>query len=292
MTAPAAALEGLRRRRPEWAPWLAVVEEIARETAGSGWDAAVPGSLEQPAMPSPLLTGATLRLRAQSVRNLLERLLRIASRCGAPKMATLDSALRLDLEPLSLFGASLSQDTPRIVQLAHAAGADAEAFEAVVALLPVPFLQACNRRLESLVPASWMEGYCPLCGSWPAFAEVRGIERSRHFRCGRCGSAWHSRSLHCPYCANDDHGSLVSLVPGNGGSNGVVEACRQCEGYVKALTRLQGCDPAVVGLEDLSTVDLDVAAVEQGYRRPSGAACAIGITVTESGYDRARPGSA
>ena len=31
--APDAALNGLRRERPEWEPWLAVVDEIVREAA-------------------------------------------------------------------------------------------------------------------------------------------------------------------------------------------------------------------------------------------------------------------
>ena len=42
MTAPDAALHGLKRQRPEWQPWLAVIEEIVSETAARGWEASVP----------------------------------------------------------------------------------------------------------------------------------------------------------------------------------------------------------------------------------------------------------
>jgi FdhE protein len=130
--------------------------------------------------------------------------------------------------------------------------------------------------------AGWVEGYCPVCGSWPAFAEVRGIERNRYFRCGRCGGAWHARALHCPYCSTSEHGELVALVPENGGSNAVIDACRRCLGYVKTFTRLQGCAPGQVMLDDLASVDLDIAVLEQGYTRPSGAGYALAITVTDT----------
>ena len=42
MTPTATALAGLRSRRPEWAPWLAVVEETLRDGRNRAWDAAVP----------------------------------------------------------------------------------------------------------------------------------------------------------------------------------------------------------------------------------------------------------
>src|SRR5207253_205435 len=92
------------------------------------------------------------------------------------------------------------------------------------ALVAVPFLLACNRRWASAKSVSWMEGYCPVCGAWPAFAEVRGIERSRYFRCGRCSGEWQAHCLFCPYCGMTDHNELASLVPEKGGATSVIEA--------------------------------------------------------------------
>jgi FdhE protein len=127
-----------------------------------------------------------------------------------------------------------------------------------------------------------MEAYCPVCGAWPALAEVRGIERSRHFRCGRCGGEWQSRCLLCPFCGMADHNELVSLVPENSGSNAVIDACKRCLGYVKTFTMLQGSPPAKVLLDDLGSVELDVAALEQGYRRPQGNGYLLNVTVSDS----------
>jgi FdhE protein len=125
-----------------------------------------------------------------------------------------------------------------------------------------------------------MEGYCPICGAWPVFAEVRGVERSRCLRCGRCGGEWQAHCLFCPYCGMTDHEELVSLVPEKGGSNAVIDACRRCLGYVKSFTRLQGSPPSEVLLDDLASVQLDVAALEQGYKRRQGAGYSLAATVT------------
>lgn len=294
MIAPDAALNGLRRERPEWEPWLAVVEEILREAGSPAWEAAVPVAQAQPAA-VPLLAGTTLILDAALIRRLFERLIRTASRVGTPKMSSLKAALHADPEWVHLFTASLcqdgGQDSDRINEIATVSGADTEALHAVIALLPVPFLHACNRRWASSISASWVEGYCPICGALPAFAEVRGIERKRYFRCGRCGGEWHARALYCPFCAMSDHDELVALVPEHGGSNAVgsnavIEACQRCLGYVKTFTRLQGCTPGAVMLEDLASVDLDVAAIEHGFARPPGPGFALGITVTDKGARR------
>jgi FdhE protein len=201
-------------------------------------------------------------------------------------MATLEVALDTDLDPLTLFAASLCQGSHYVEEVAAASGADAEALQAVVTLVPVPFLHACNRRWASSISESWMEGYCPVCGSWPVFAEVRGIERSRYFRCGRCSGAWHARPLSCPYCAMSDHDELVALVPEKAGSHAVIDACKRCLGYVKTFTMLQGCPPDTVMLEDLASVDLDLAALEQGYTRPPGAGYSLDVTVTDQGPTR------
>jgi FdhE protein len=281
MMTAGAALDGLKRRREEWAPWLAVVEEMLRETGAPVWDAAVPAGSDARQTTVPLLAGAAVSLQASAVRRFLERLIRIASRGGTAKMATLRAALDADLDVLALFTASLSQDGARVDEIAALSGADPEAFQAVAALLPVPFLHACNRGRASSVSESWVRGYCPVCASWPAFAEERGIERSRYFRCGRCSGEWLAHILHCPYCAMSDYNELVALVPEKSGSHAVIEACKRCRGYVKTFTRLQGCPFGTVMLEDLASVDLDVAALQQGHTRPTGLGYPLEVTVAD-----------
>jgi FdhE protein len=233
-----------------------------------------------------MLAGATLTVPARLVRRFLERLIRIASNGGSGTMATVQRVLAPDLDVLQLFAASVCQDSGSITAAAAASGSDAEALQAVVALLAIPFLHTCARRATSSISRSWVEGYCPVCGSWPAFAEVRGIERSRAFRCGRCGSEWHARALCCPYCSEIDHDQLVSLVPEKTELNAVIDACGRCRGYIKTFTTLQGCQPSAVMLEDLASVELDVAALQQGYTRPPDAGYALAVRVNDQAAPR------
>jgi FdhE protein len=286
VNSPGGAVDSLKRRRPEWSPWLAVVEQIHRESTASRWDAAVPEEHGTGEHSTPMLAGASIVVDGRDVRRLFERLVDLAVRGGTPKMATLQTALRGEVDPGLLFGASITQNTAQVAGIAASTGADPEALQAIVAMVSVPFLQACNRQWSSSIPGNWTEGYCPVCASWPAFAEVRGIDRSRYLRCGRCGSEWQAHILHCAFCGNRNHEDLASLVPDKAGSAGVVDACRRCHGSLKAFTRLQGCPAASVMLEDLASVDLDVAALEQGYTRPGGAGAALEVTVEATSASR------
>jgi FdhE protein len=281
MTAIEAGLQDLKHQHPEWEPWLAVVQEILRETADSKWDAFVPVRAGIQLSKVPLLAEAKVALEKSSLCALFERLIRVACRSGTAKMATLKAAAHPNLDIFSLFRASLQQDADHLKEIAAAIDVDAEAFQAVSAMVPVPFLQACNRRWASSIAVSWMEGYCPVCGTWPAFAEVRGIDRTRYLRCGRCGGAWQAHLLYCPYCGTNDHKEQVSLVPEKS-SKSAIDACKRCLGYLKSFTTLQGSPPAKVMLDDLASVELDVAAAEEGYRRPEGAGYFLKVTVTEN----------
>ena len=287
MMPPTGALDALKCRRPEWSPWIAVVEEVLRESASGRWQMAVPDLPAAGDPSAPLLSAATIVVDGAAVRRLLDRLVVLASGAGTPKMATLGPAMNESADVAALFGASICQDAERVARIAASCGADAEALQAVVALVSIPFLQACNRRWGSSTPKNWIEGHCSVCGSWPAFAEIRGIERSRYLRCGRCGGEWHAHILQCAYCATRNHDELVTLVPEKAGSRGAIEACSRCDGYLKAFTKLQGCPPATVMLEDLGSVDLDVAALEQGYRRPPGPGRTLEVVVnTTAGAPR------
>jgi FdhE protein len=77
-------------------------------------------------------------------------------------------------------------------------------------------------------------------------------------------------------------------VPEKSGTNSVIEACKRCLGYVKTFTKLQGSPPDKILLDDLATVELDVAALDQGYKRPQGAGYSLNVTVMDNGATRSR----
>ena len=276
-----AGLKDLERRHPEWGPWLAVMEEVLSEAANAKWDVLVPVRTQRQEATVPLLAGLTLPLDASLVCRWTQNLFAVAAQSGTPEMSSLNYAKLSDSNCLSLFEASLGQDRGSLRETAAEFAVDAGAFESVALMISVPLLQACERKWGEWKSQSWTEGYCPVCGAWPTLAEVRGIERSQYFRCGRCGGGWHATCLFCPFCGMTDHNELASLVPEKSDSTGVVNVCKRCLGYVKTFTRLQGAAPAMIAVDDLASVDLDVAAVEQGYKRPEGLGYALNIAVVD-----------
>ena len=267
-------LQGLEERHPEWAPWLAVLREVEPELAHERWDTAVPAEMPARTQPAPLLAGVSVRPDERLVGALWNTLKRSAA-ARAPSMRALTALPDSDACAISIFYAALESDEAMLAKIASESAAETEPLRAVAALLPMPFLHACRRRWADTTPRSWREGYCPTCGAWPAFAEICGVERARYLRCGRCGSGWETLVLSCPYCETTDHDALGALVPEERGADGAIEVCNRCGGYVKAFTRLRTTTAAAVMLEDLASVELDLAATGRGYRRPRGAGYAL-----------------
>lgn len=277
-------LGALRQQYPEWQSVLLVWEELLRALDDPVWAAAVP--LPRPDRPSeaPLLTGMTLQVDARQVHRRVDRLLRIA-RKHAPANAAVLTAVRLGQEDvLALLEAALCQNQTRLASLATAKTApedNAYALVSLAHLAVVPLLQACGRRLAPQVSPAWSQGYCPICGAWPALVEVRGLEHARRLRCARCGGDWRTAWLCCAYCGETDHQRLKVLMPEAAGAAGTVETCATCKGYLKTRTTLQPLPPYAVALEELAMVALDLVALDRGFTRPEppGYALACRLTV-------------
>jgi FdhE protein len=268
---PSRRLERLAREQPEARPWLGPLGRALAEAARPEWEAAVPSPTDSPGAGMPLLAGAVLRPDPAAARRWLTEAL------GAVSTAP---------DPFELLEAAIVQDGGRLQRMAGEAGVEPGVFRALADLAALPLLLACGRRWASRVAPGWAEGYCPVCGAWPVLAEARGVERSRRLRCGRCGGDWATEWLRCPYCGMRDHARLGALVPESGGERRRVETCGVCRGYLKTLTTLTGAPAGDVLLEDLASVDLDLAALGEGYRRPEGLGHPVAVTVT------ARPGLA
>jgi len=271
------ALAELARSRAEWRPWLLVLEAVRDATADSAWEEAVPAATAAPDPRTPLLAGATLTVPARRLRPWLTALLERAAGAGG-RAATLAAAAGADADQLAaLFEAGLEQDTERVAALADTLGADPQALQAVAAVAPWPLLHACARRWKARVAPGWDAGFCPVCGAWPLLAEARGLERARRLRCTRCAADWGAEWLRCPYCDTREHERLGALVPEEGPETRRVETCAVCRGYLKTITTLAATPAEDLGLLDLTTVELDVAAVAAGYARPARPACELGI---------------
>lgn len=271
-------LDDLRARNPEWAPWLAVIAAAVDEICAPAWDAAVPQPPNARSPAVPLLAKAVLRIDRDAIEHAYDRLVRSARENGMSGLTRLSIA---PVDARGLFQVAVNRDRARLHALASDAGVEPAAFEALALLLPMPFLHACNRRWGASISARWNAGYCGVCGAWPAFAEVLGIERSRHLRCGQCGSDWETHALTCVYCGMSDHNELASLVFEDGGSASAIDACKRCLGYLKVFTHLKASAPIDVTVDDLAGAELDIAATLRGYKRPPGTAYTLHLTLDE-----------
>jgi len=242
-------LADVRRKHPESEMWLALVEAALTERQ----DATVHAGERLPG--TPLLHGAEVTIEPRPWDRFVRHLAELAGLDGA--------ADRLDAS--ELLEAAVRQDDVRIDALAPG---DPSRLRVVAHVAAVPLLRACADSLAEQLPASWSEGYCPVCGAWPTLAEFRGLERKRWLRCGRCGTGWEVQWLRCPFCAETNHENLGYLAPAEGETARKVEVCNTCKGYLKAEPTVRELPWWGVLLDDVETVALDVAALDRGYQRP------------------------
>jgi len=263
-------LDALARAQPEAGPWLALIEATLDETENPAWEraagAAALGADRTTA--GPLLAGTTVPLDRTAADRWVRRLLALAGEAGPATASLRRAAGSGGLDPLALLEAAINRDGQRLGALATEAGTDPDALGAVAHLAAVPLLQALRRRFGGAVGSAWDQGSCPVCGAWPTLAESRGLERSRRLRCGRCGADWGFPAFRCPYCATTDHAKLGLLVPEGNAEARRVDTCDVCRGYLKLVATLRAWAGDEVALADLSTVDLDLAALDHGYARP------------------------
>jgi FdhE protein len=261
-----ALLSTLGAEHSEWRPLLSLVEAALGEMERPVWSESVPAREHSAALSQPLLVGAVIRIAPGPVRRWVHRAMTIAGG-GASATPFVDALAVGRLDPLALFEAAVAGDPDRLEALARAAGDDRGVLRVVGPIVAMPMLLACRRAWAALVPATWAEGYCPICGDWPSLAETRGLDGQRRLRCGGCGGDWRTERLRCPFCGERGHENLGSLVS-EGREPQAVDVCERCRHYVKTVTALVPIRPEDVFLHDLATLVLDVIALERGYRRP------------------------
>ena len=266
----------VRRDNPESEAWLGLLDAALGESENSAtWDAAVPTGAERP-IKAPVLSHAQITLDGRAARRWVRRLLQLTPTVNWRR-----------IDGLELLEAAVCHDDARIDALAATAGeakvADAHALRVVGQMAALPLLQACGRRLASELPATWWEGYCPLCGAWPVVAEYTGLERKRQLRCGRCGTGWAIPLLRCVFCDETQHDNLGYLTPEAGDQARKIEVCHTCKGYLKGFTTVRPLAPWAILLDDLTTVPLDVAALERGYHRPERPGYALEAHIEDGG---------
>jgi FdhE protein len=175
-----------------------------------------------------------------------------------------------DIEPASLLTASLTRDQHAIRTGAVHRGLAPDLVWLIAELAVSPFAHALQCALfahEGLADAlaQWNRGYCPACGSWPALAEV--VSGHRTMRCSFCATAWELNTYACVYCEESGE-AFVTAAPSPTRADRRIELCRTCGSYLKTVDVPRLSPFPLLAIADLETMDLDVAAMENNYRRP------------------------
>jgi FdhE protein len=258
-------IDALAKGHPELAPWLLLLEEALAATKDRAWSAPLSDFKAPPQTEAPLLANSQIPVEKRAAQDLVRRLLSRGSIGGSSER---DRSRAQDVDALALLEAAVNQDEGRVGAMAEGASVETSALVPVASLAAMPLLHACRERLGDLDINKSSLGYCPVCAAWPVFSELRGLERTRVLRCGRCGAGWKADPLHCVFCGERDHDKLGALVPEERAESRKVDVCNACGGYLKAVATLGALWPDAVALEDLATVDLDLAALDRGYARP------------------------
>jgi FdhE protein len=212
----------------------------------------------------PLLHGESVSLPAKPTKQRWLAVCQAVKRQNSSAQAVADAFAALDVEKLAT--EILAGRTELVHAKAESLGLDPALTATVLrfTLFPVMADKAAGLA-EVCRQSSWQHGNCPVCGSWPLLAELRGLEQQRILRCGLCASEWSFPRLQCPFCDERDHRQLGFFhVEGEEGRKRAA-TCEQCRGYVKTVFTLAPLSEPQLLVADLSTLHLDLAAVERGY---------------------------
>ncbi|MBI4773265.1 MAG: formate dehydrogenase accessory protein FdhE [Deltaproteobacteria bacterium] len=216
----------------------------------------------------PLFQRSELPVDIEGSRRLLERFFEHLSNSSRSDREAMGTALLKARERPDgaerLLRSFLSEDVPGMAVFCGETGLELKVVEFLAMNALKPSLIQCGRAYSKHPDLKlWDRGYCPLCGSQPAISSIdKSGKRALH--CSLCGTQWGYPRLKCPFCAEEEHSKLgyfrderLEYVR--------VDYCHGCERYVKVIDLRSVEEPAPMELENLSTIYLDVLAVERGF---------------------------
>jgi FdhE protein len=170
---------------------------------------------------------------------------------------------RVDIGRLSR--AVLETDDPAIQRAAERLNIDSRSLAFVIYASIRPCLVKYARHLAAQLPegTTWINGYCPVCGSYPALA-VLDEEGRQNLHCQFCWQAWTVKRLFCAFCNNADS-KQQRYFYSETESNLRVNVCDKCGTYLKVVDLRKTDYPLYPPLEQVSTLHLDIKAREEGY---------------------------
>ncbi len=123
---------------------------------------------------------------------------------------------------------------------------------------------------ELLHNSKWLKGYCPICGSWPEIAFLKGHEGRKWLKCSFCAYEWAFSRTECPFCESGGPDKLEILYSEDRPFERA-ELCHTCKKYLLSLDLRERVELSR-DVAALKMIYLDILAQEKGFSPGSASA--------------------
>lgn len=125
-------------------------------------------------------------------------------------------------------------------------------------------------------PSSWMQGFCPVCGSFPSIAYLdkrvfdeknaflAGGGGKKHLHCALCGTEWHFRRGACPSCGKEGSGVMEFLRESEGSRGERIDWCTKCRSYCPTVDLRERDGTPDMDAMALGMMHMDIVASQKG----------------------------
>ena len=125
-------------------------------------------------------------------------------------------------------------------------------------------------------PASWMQGFCPVCGSFPSIAYLdkrvfdeknaflAGGGGKKHMHCALCGTEWHFRRGACPSCGKEGSGVMEFLRESENSRGERIDWCTKCKSYCPTVDLRERDGTPDMDALALGMMHMDIVAAQKG----------------------------
>jgi len=218
----------------------------------------------------PLITISEFVFDKNAAATLLKRICQIAEAANeemaAPARAIRKAIASEVLDPGAVFSNLLNADDTFFNKVESELNIGEKTLSLLAYNSLKPSLTHCALQLSSYLDEDdvWEKGYCPICGSTPAFSMFED-EGQRFLICSFCWQRWSAPRIYCPFCDNKDSKTLHYLYSDQE-KDYRIDVCDSCKTYIKAVDTRKADRIIYPPLEFVATLHLDIKAQEMGFK--------------------------
>ena len=208
---------------------------------------------------------------AQAFLGMLPETVSALAACASELAATLDEPGVLEAGCREILEPSLTGKTQSRFDAWAEKHPDApHFFRFVLTSATMPSLTVVGRLLgeEHDKDKVWTHGHCPVCANQPLIGRLVDKEGRRMHTCSFCGFEYRAPRMGCPFClALEVEGSEYQVCEEEPGY--LLTTCKSCNNYFKLGDFREFDRPWFPLLDDLSSLMLDIYAMQLGFSRPT-----------------------